>query len=83
MANALNRMFKRVIIRTLPGGVRGGGAHVTDFGRDVAAAYGRAEERARVAIREEFAPLDINIDVGRAPHRHKRREDRKRSSTAT
>src|SRR5262245_11255261 len=54
LADALNRMFDCVLIRTSAGGVLGGGAQVTEFGRSVVAAYRRAEERTGLVIRDEF-----------------------------
>jgi molybdate transport system regulatory protein len=61
LVDALNRMFKRPVVTAAPGGARGGGALVTDFGQSVAAAYRRIEERTRVAIREELAPFDPGV----------------------
>ena len=61
LVDALNRMFSQLVIRTSSGGAQGGGAKVTAFGRAVAAAYLRAEERTSSVIREEFAGLDIPI----------------------
>ena len=61
LVDALNRMFSQLVIRTSSGGAKGGGAKVTAFGRAVAAAYLRAEERTSSVIREEFADLDIPI----------------------
>src|SRR4051812_21686508 len=43
LVDALNHMFNRPLVVAAPGGSRGGGAQVTDFGRDVAAAYRRIE----------------------------------------
>jgi molybdate transport system regulatory protein len=58
LVDALNHMFNRPLVVAASGGSHGGGAKVTDFGRDVAAAYRRIEERTRSAILEELAPLD-------------------------
>jgi molybdate transport system regulatory protein len=63
LVDALNRMFDQPVVRTAPGGAGGGGAQVTDFGRAIAAAYARAEERASAMIREEFAALDVDVDA--------------------
>jgi molybdate transport system regulatory protein len=57
LVSALNEMFGRTLVSTSPGGAGGGGAEVTDFGRAVAEAYRRADERSTVAIREEFARI--------------------------
>jgi molybdate transport system regulatory protein len=58
LVDALNRMFKRAVVEAAPGGARGGGAMVTEFGKGVAAAYRRIEERTRAVIREEFKPFE-------------------------
>jgi molybdate transport system regulatory protein len=71
LVDALNRMFGRAIIRTSTGGVRGGGAQVTDFGRAVAAACRRAEKRAYMVIQEEFAAIDGPIDERHARNQKK------------
>jgi molybdate transport system regulatory protein len=47
-------MFADPVVVASTGGSHGGGATLTDLGRDVAAAYRRAEERALVAVREEL-----------------------------
>lgn len=58
LVDALNQMFKEPVVVAAPGGTHGGGAQITQFGKDVAAAYRRIEERTRAAIREELAPFD-------------------------
>lgn len=62
LVDALNRMFDQPLVVTSPGGAHGGGAMITDFGKDVAAAYRRVEERASIAIREELGPFSKDID---------------------
>lgn len=63
LVSALNEMFGRTLVTTSPGGTGGGGAQVTEFGRAVAEAYRRADERSDEAIREEFARIGhIMID---------------------
>jgi molybdate transport system regulatory protein len=54
LVDALNHMFADPVVVASTGGSHGGGATLTDLGRDVAAAYRRAEERALVAVREEL-----------------------------
>lgn len=63
LVDAMNRMFDQPLVVTSPGGAHGGGAVVTDFGRDVAAAYRRIEERTHIAIREELGPYTKDLDV--------------------
>jgi molybdate transport system regulatory protein len=59
LVEELNRMFARPLVVAAPGGARGGGAQVTEFGLEVASAYRRIEERTKDAIREELARLDV------------------------
>lgn len=62
LVDALNHMFPDALVKAAPGGSHGGGAKLTDYGRGVAAAYRRVEERARVAMREEMAPFNVRVD---------------------
>ncbi len=62
LSDALNRMFPEPLVTASPGGSRGGGAKLTDYGRGVAAAYRRVEERTRLAMREEMAPFNVLVD---------------------
>jgi molybdate transport system regulatory protein len=57
LVSALNEMFDRTLVTTSPGGAGGGGAQVTEFGRAVAEAYRRADERSNAAIHDEFARI--------------------------
>src|SRR3970282_1629021 len=47
LVDALNHMFVRPLVIAAPGGARGGGAQITELGKEVAAAYRRIEERTR------------------------------------
>jgi molybdate transport system regulatory protein len=62
LVDALNHMFPQPLVNAAPGGSRGGGAKLTDYGRSVAAAYRRVEARARAAMREELAPFNVRVD---------------------
>lgn len=62
LVDALNHMFPKPLVTASPGGSHGGGAKLTDYGRGVAAAYRRVEERARIAMREEMAPFNVQVD---------------------
>ena len=62
LVDALNHMFPDQLVSAAPGGARGGGAKLTDYGRGVAAAYRRVEARARVAMQEEMAPFNVKVD---------------------
>jgi molybdate transport system regulatory protein len=62
LVDALNHMFPDTLVSAAPGGSRGGGAKLTDYGRGVAAAYRRVEVRARAAMREEMAAFNVKVD---------------------
>ena len=62
LVDALNHMFPDALVSAAPGGSRGGGAKLTDYGRGVAAAYRRVEARARSAMREEMAAFNVRVD---------------------
>jgi molybdate transport system regulatory protein len=61
LVDALNHMFPDTLVSAAPGGSRGGGAKLTDYGRGVAAAYRRVEARARAAMREEMSAF-VEVD---------------------
>jgi len=62
LVDALNHMFPDQLVSAAPGGAKGGGAKLTDYGRGVAAAYRRVEARARVAMQEELAQFNVKVD---------------------
>jgi molybdate transport system regulatory protein len=62
LVDALNHMFPDALVTAAPGGSRGGGAKLTDYGRGVAAAYRRVEARTRAAMREEMAQFNVPVD---------------------
>ncbi len=64
LVEALNQMFQNPVVVAAPGGARGGGAQITEFGKEVAAAYRRVEQRTRLAIREELGRFAPNVDRG-------------------
>ena len=46
LVDDLNAMFAGKVVEAKPGGTGGGGAHLTDLGREVLAAYRRIEAHA-------------------------------------
>jgi molybdate transport system regulatory protein len=60
LVEAMNQMFSRPLVVAAPGGTRGGGAQVTEFGLEVAAAYRRIVQRTHAAILEELAPFETS-----------------------
>lgn len=61
LVDGVNKLFKRPVVVAAAGGMRGGGAQLTDFGRALTAAYRRIEARTASAIREEFAPFETDF----------------------
>lgn len=53
----MNRCFKQPLVETAKGGARGGGASVSDFGRDVLGRYLAIEKKATQAIAPDIARL--------------------------
>lgn len=53
-----NRMFTKPLVVTSAGGAGGGGAKLTDLGRDLVTAFRRIEARTRAAIEQELAPFE-------------------------
>ena len=53
----MNRCFKRDIVSTATGGTGGGGAKVTDFGRDILARYKAIETKAGASVEKEMVAL--------------------------
>ncbi len=64
LVDALNAMFGQPLVVATPGGAHGGGAQITELGRQIAGAYRRIERRTQSAIREELKPFDPDIDAG-------------------
>jgi molybdate transport system regulatory protein len=62
LVEALNQMFSKPVVISATGGAHGGGAQITEFGKEVAAAYRRIEQRTRTAIREELGRFAPDVD---------------------
>ena len=58
LVDAVNGMFRTPVVTAAAGGAHGGGARLTDFGRDLVAAYRRIETRMGQVVREELAPFE-------------------------
>ncbi len=61
LVDELNRAFENPVISAQPGGKSGGGAHLTDWGRDVIAHYRRIEKLAAAAVADEVALLHARL----------------------
>ena len=54
LVEAINKSFDRPVVITATGGKRGGGAVVTDFGREIVALYHQMESKASAAIARDL-----------------------------
>lgn len=54
LVDALNTSFAEPVVITATGGKRGGGATVTEFGRELAARYHAMESKASAAIERDL-----------------------------
>jgi len=53
----LNTMFAKPCVETSAGGAHGGGAQVTEFGKQVVTSFRRLEEKVRAAADSEFSSV--------------------------
>lgn len=58
LVEEVNRMFARPLVAARPGGVKGGGAELTDAGRQVVALYREAERKMRAGAKAEIARME-------------------------
>lgn len=67
LVNAMNRSFRGDLVATLTGGKGGGGARITDRGRDVLRRYHEMEAKAESSVLKEvteFAELMADPEDG-------------------
>jgi len=57
LLDSLNTAFEPIVVATTLGGSGGGGARLTDFGRELLERYRRMEERAHTMFEEDLARL--------------------------
>lgn len=57
LVEEMNRCFTQPLVATATGGARGGGAVVTEQGREVLARYRRMQKKAESAIAADLAQL--------------------------
>jgi len=55
LVDTMNQCFKSPVVATLTGGQRGGGARVTELGREVLERYVAMEAKAAESVRKELA----------------------------
>jgi molybdate transport system regulatory protein len=70
LVDDLNRSFREPVVATQPGGMRGGGAAVTSFGRELIKTYRSIETRATTATKRQLHNLEDALRTrARPPHR--------------
>ena len=62
----MNRCFRAPVVATQPGGVRGGGAALTPFGRELIENYRAIEARATAAAKFHLQALEKSLRRQRA-----------------
>jgi molybdate transport system regulatory protein len=73
LVDTMNQAFRQPLVSTETGGQNGGGAHVTDFGREVLDRYLQMEAKAAAAVTREMsefirlmAPVPVEGDSSAA-----------------
>ncbi len=61
LVDALNASFKKPVVVTAVGGKRGGGAMVTEFGRELVAQFRAMEDRASAAIASDLKEFTAHL----------------------
>lgn len=61
LVDTMNHCFRSPLVEKLKGGKGGGGAQVTDFGREVMRRYRKMEEEARKATANDMAELEAML----------------------
>lgn len=64
MVDDLNRCFRQRVVTTASGGRAGGGAHLTDFGRELVTRFRAMEARAGAALAEDLETLASEMTPG-------------------
>src|SRR6202046_4656425 len=64
LVDELNQMFVEPVVSAHHGGVKGGGAALTDQGRRVVALYRDAEAKMRAAAQGEIDAIERDLGVG-------------------
>jgi molybdate transport system regulatory protein len=66
LVDELNRLFAAPLVAAHHGGARGGGAALTDQGRQIVALYRDAEAKMRAAAKSEIDAIERDLMAGRA-----------------
>jgi molybdate transport system regulatory protein len=68
LVDELNQLFATPLVAARHGGVKGGGASLTDQGRRVVALYRGAEAKMRAAAQGEIDELERSLGAGKPEH---------------
>ena len=63
LVDTMNRCFKQALVETATGGARGGGAHVTELGRDVLRRFRTIEKKATSSIQDDLDEFEKFLAV--------------------
>ena len=58
LVDTMNRCFQRPLVETTTGGASGGGAHVTELGRDILERFRTMETKATASIRDDLNEIE-------------------------
>lgn len=58
LVDTMNQSFRRPLVNTATGGAQGGGAAITEFGRDVLERYRALETKATQSVLNELSALN-------------------------
>jgi molybdate transport system regulatory protein len=61
LVNDLNHLFRKPVVTTKPGGVQGGGATLTAFGKGLIRKYRAIETRATVMAQKQLRDLEAPV----------------------
>lgn len=61
LVDALNQTFRSPVVQTRGGGVGGGGAELTEFGRDLVGNYRAMEQATRDALAQRLSALETAL----------------------
>lgn len=67
LIDSLNRMFDTPVVHASPGGAHGGGAGLSELGRDLVAAYRAMEADTVAAVARHFEPFRARMTPDAPP----------------
>jgi molybdate transport system regulatory protein len=62
LVDTMNRSFKQPVVHTATGGSHGGGAEVTEFGRELISAYRAMQQKAEQAICDDIELFSAQLN---------------------